>query len=390
MLTFNTPALTPAFWDKSISTALKDIPGVSVKQIVSPDADRNAYAKKLQASAQFPDIQSSINPIDFVGAGLLKPFPQSWLDENFILPNGNAIDGKSYIPPTNSQIIPLVYYNKAIFAKNNIAVPTNYAEFVTAVKALRAAKVTPIELDGADPWAASMPIVGLASVDVLGQDPNWISERYKGTVKFTDPNFVAAMQKEEDLIKMGAYSPGALSVDYAAANKNFLAGGAGMYVMGSWFDGSSYMTPAQADGFGVFPFPSDSGDIVVPFNSGGTTSVSSKSKDVADAVKFAESWSLAQANLKTLIETDGAYPMMKKEPLSSFNATVNSLYTESYKLVTDKNNKVDAFGWVNNGDSLAPGMNDKFYAFSQALFSNSNVKSQLAQLDAAWDLATKQ
>lgn len=384
MLTFNTPSLTPEFWTTSIKTALKSVPGVTVKQIVSPDADRDAYSKKLQASGQFPDIQSSIDPIDFVGAGLLKPFPQSWLNENFILPNGNAIKGKSYIPPTNSQIIPLVYYNKAIFAKDNIQVPKTYAEFVTAVKALRAAGTTPIELDGADPWAASMPVVALASVDVLGKDPNWISQRYAGKVHFTDPDFVAAMQKEADLIKMGAYSPGALSVDYAGANKNFLAGGAGMYLMGSWFDGSSYMTPAQASQFGVVPFPSDSGKLVIPFNSGGTTSVSSKSKDAADAVKFAESWSLAPANLKTLIETDGAYPMMKKEPLASFHASVNSLFTTSYKLVTGKNKKVDAFGWVTNGDALPSAVDDKFYAFSQALFSNSNVKAQLAALDAAW------
>ena len=388
MLTFNTPALTPAFWDGSIKSALKGIPGVAVKQVVSPDADRNAYAKKLQASGQFPDIQSSITAGDFVAAKLLKPFPQSWLDENFILPNGNAIGGKSYIPPTNSQIIPLVYYNKAIFAKNNITVPKTYGQFLTAVKALRAAGVTPIELDGADPWAASMPIVALASVDVLGKDPQWITKRYAGSVKFTDSNFVAAMQKEEDLIKLGAYSPTALSVDYAGANKDFLAGGAGMYLMGSWFDGSSYMTPAQAAGFGVVPFPSASGKIIVPFNSGGTTSVSAKSKDVSAAVKFAESWSLAPANLKTLIETDGAYPMMKKEPLSSFHATVNSLYTTSYKLVTDKNEKVDAFGWVGNSQTLAPGIADKFYALSQGLFSNSDVKSQLAALDAAWDTAT--
>jgi ABC-type glycerol-3-phosphate transport system substrate-binding protein len=388
MLTFNTPSITPAFWNESIGTALKSVPGVTIKQVLSPDADRDAYAKKLQASGQFPDIQSSIDPIDFVGAKLLKPFPQSWLNANFVLPNGNAIAGKSYIPPTNSQIIPLLYYNKAIFTKNNITVPTTYAEFVTAVKALRAANITPIELDGADPWAASMPIVALASTDVLGKDPKWISQRYAGKVHFTDPDFVAAMQKEENLIKMGAYSPSALSVDFATANKQFLAGQAGMYLMGSWFNGSSYMTPDQAKAFGVVPFPTDSGKIVVPFNSGGTTSVSAKSKDVTDAVKFAEAWSLAPANLKTLITTDGAYPMMKNEPLSSFHATVSSLFTSSYKLVTGTNEKVDAFGWVTNGDSLAPGMNDKFYAFSQALFSNSDVKGQLAQLDTEWDQAT--
>ena len=60
-----------------------------------------------------------------------------------------------------------------------------------------------------------------------------------------------------------------------------------MYPMGSWFTGSSYMTAEQAEHFGAFPFPTDDGKLVVPFNVGGTTSVSSESKNVGDAVKFA-------------------------------------------------------------------------------------------------------
>ncbi|MCU1422552.1 MAG: extracellular solute-binding protein [Microbacteriaceae bacterium] len=388
-MTFETPALTASFWDSSIKAATKQVPGVSVKKIVSPDADRNAYAKQLQASGQFPDVLSSIDPKDFTAAKLLKAFPQSWLDDNFLLPNGNAIDGKSYIPPTNSQILPLVFYNKSIFEKNGVAVPKNYSEFVSAVKKLRAAGVTPIELAGTDGWTASMPLVALASADVLGKNPNWIADRYKGTVKFTDANFVAAMQKQVDLIKDGAYNPAALSTDFDAANKDFINGGAAMYIMGSWFTGSSYMTVDQAKSFGAFPFPTDSGKLVVPFNVGGTTSVSSKSKHVDDAVKFAESWSLAPANLKTLIETDGAYPMMKKSSLADFHATVSTLYTDTYKLVTEKNTKVAAFGWVNNDNALAPGMNDEFYSLAQSLFSNTDVKGQLAKLDTDWDKAAK-
>jgi multiple sugar transport system substrate-binding protein/raffinose/stachyose/melibiose transport system substrate-binding protein len=197
------------------------------------------------------------------------------------------------------------------------------------------------------------------------------------------------MQKALDLIDKGAFDPAALSVDFKTANANFLAGKSGMYPMGSWFTGSGYTSADQAKHIGAFPFPTDDGSLVVPFNVGGTTSVSSKSTDVADAVKFAQAWSLAPENLKVLIETDGAYPMMKNLGLADFGATVSSLYSDSYKLVTDQNTKVASFGWVNNDDALAPGINDSFYALSQALFSNRDLKSQLAQLDTDWDAATK-
>jgi len=387
-MTFETPALDATFWDNSIEAALTDLPGVEVEKIVSPDADRNAYAKQLQASGQFPDVLASINPKDFLEAGLLQSFDQGWLDENFVLPNGNAIDGATYIPPTNSQILPLVFFNKTIFEENGIDVPTTYAEFLDVVAQLKAAGVVPIELAGAEGWSASMPVVALASADVLGQDPEWIQKRYAGEVSFTDDLFVDAMQKHADLIAAGAYDPAALSVDFATANSNFLAGRSGMYIMGSWFTGSSYMTAEEAENFGAFPFPTDDGSLVVPFNVGGTTSVSSASEHVDDAVAFAQAWSLAPENLSVLIETDGAYPMMKKLSLDDFGVSVSSLYSDTYSLVTDENTKVASFGWVNNDDALAPGINDLFYALAQSLFSNTDVTSQLAQLDADWDAAT--
>ena len=42
-----------------------------------------------------------------------------------------------------------------------------------------------------------MPLVGLASADVLGKDPEWIQKRYDGKVKFSDPLFAGAMQKSD-------------------------------------------------------------------------------------------------------------------------------------------------------------------------------------------------
>jgi multiple sugar transport system substrate-binding protein/raffinose/stachyose/melibiose transport system substrate-binding protein len=208
-------------------------------------------------------------------------------------------------------------------------------------------------------------------------------------VKFSDPLFANAMKKAQDLIAKGAFGSAALSVDFATANKNFLDGKSGMYPMGSWFTGSGYMTAAQAAHFGAFPFPTDDGSLVVPFNVGGTTAVSTKSADVAAGMKFAQAWSLAPENLKKLIETDGAYPMMKNLTLDQFGATTSDLYKDTYKLVTSTNTKVSSFGWVNNDDSLAPGINDAFYALAQGLFSNKDLPAQLAQLDADWEAAAK-
>ena len=81
--------------------------------------------------------------------------------------------------------------------------------------------------------------------------------------------------------------------------------------------------------------------------------------------------------------------MMKTLTLDQFGAKTSDLYKDTYKLVTSANTKVSSFGWVNNDDSLAPGINDAFYALSQGLFSNKDIAAQLKQLDADWDAAAK-
>jgi len=386
-LTFDTPDLTPAFWQKSIDAAQATVPGLTIKQVVSPNTDRDTYAKQLEASGQFPDLLESITPSQYTAAGLLQPYDQSWVNANFLLPLGNAIKGKVYIPPTNSQIIPLVFYNKAEFAKAGVQPPKTWAEFLAVCAKLKAAGETPIELGGNDPFAAAMPLTGAISADVLGKDPQWIQQRYAGTVKFTDPDVVAAAQKMRTLVTNGDFEQGALNVSYADSITQFNDGKAAMYPMGSWYLGS--IPKSQWNNIGVFPWPTDDGSVVIPFSVGGSMAISSKTPDLAGATAFAESWSLNPANLQALIQGDGAFPMIKGKTLADFDVTVSPTFTNSYAYVTDTNNKVSSIGWATNDDALPGSLNNDFYAAAQALFNTSDVKGQMATLDQDWATATQ-
>ena len=387
-LTFETPSLTASFWDTSIASAAKQVPGVTVKKLVAPSTDRDAYAKQLQASGQFPDLLQSITPSTFVQAGLLKPYDQNWVDANFLLPLGNAYKGKVYIPPTNSQIIPMVFYNKKLFARAGItAPPKTWADFLAVCGKLKAADITPIELGGGEPFAASMPLSGILSADVLGKNPQWLRDRYAGKVKFTDANVQAAAAKYRTLVKNGYFETGALGVKYADSITNFTAGKTAMYMMGSWFLGA--IPKDHADDFGSFMTPTDDGSLVVPFAVGGSMAISAKTAAPDKATAFAQAWSLDPANYKALIEGDGAFPMLKGKTLADYNVNVSQVFKDSYAYVLDKNDKVSGFGWATNDDSMPSGLNDAFYAASQALFSSDDVAGQMAKLDTAWDSATK-
>jgi multiple sugar transport system substrate-binding protein/raffinose/stachyose/melibiose transport system substrate-binding protein len=382
-LTFHTPDLTAQFWTKSIAAAQKSVPGVTIQQDVDPTTDRDTYAKQLLQAGEFPDLLESITPSLYTSAGLLTPYPSSWINANFILPN--TIKGENYIPPTNSQIIPLVYYNKALFSKAGVTPPTTWAEFMADCAKLKAAGIVPIELGGKDSFAAAMPLTGALSADVLGSDPNWIQQRYAGTVKFSDPDVVAAATKMRTLVTDNYFEPDALSVSYAQSITNFNAGDAAMYPMGSWYLGS--IPKNEWNNIGVFPWPTNNGSLVIPFSLGGSMAVSSKSPDSAAAFKFAESWSLNPDNLKSLISGDGAFPMIKGKSLASYGLTLSPAFNSSYSYVTNTNTKVSSMSWATNDDALPGNVTNDFDAAAQALFSTSNVSGQMQQLDQDWATA---
>ncbi|MFC5824044.1 ABC transporter substrate-binding protein [Nonomuraea insulae] len=387
-LTFETPSLTSTFWDTSIANAQKQVPDLTIKKLTAPSTDRDAYAKQLQASGQFPDLLQSITPSTFVRAGLLKPYDQAWVDANFLLPQGNAYKSQVYIPPTNSQIIPMVFFNKTLFAKAKIAgPPKTWPEFVAVCAKLKAAGITPIELGGGDPFAASMPLVGILSADILGKNPGWLQDRYAGKVKFSDENIKTAVAKYRTLAKNGYFEDGALGVKYADSIKNFTSGKTAMYMMGSWFLGS--VPKDHADDFGAFLTPADDGSLVVPFAVGGSMAISAKTASPEKATAFAQAWSLDPDNYKALIEGDGAFPMLKGKTLDDYHVDVTQVFKDSYAYVLDKNAKVSSFGWATNDDSMPSGLNDAFYTASQALYNSDDIAGQMKKLDDAWDAATK-
>ncbi|HTJ38845.1 MAG TPA: extracellular solute-binding protein [Dactylosporangium sp.] len=386
-MTFNTPSLTAEFWAKSIANAQQKVPGLTVKQLVAPNTDRDAYAKQLQASGQFPDLLQSITPAQYTGAGLLQPYDQAWVDANFLLPQGNAIKSKVYIPPTNSQIIPLVFYNKKLFAQAGVAVPKTWSDFLQACATLKGKGITPIELGGNDPFAAGMPLVGAFSADVLGKNPDWIQKRYAGAVKFTDADVVAAATKVRTLVTNGYFEDGALNVSYADSITNFNAGKAAMYPMGSWYLGS--VPKDKWEDIGVFPWPTDDGSLVVPFSVGGSMAINAHTKHMAEATAFAQAWSLDPGNLKALIEGDGAFPMLKGKTLADYSVSVSPVFKDSYAFVTEQNKKVYAIAWATNDDSLPGSLNNDFFAAAQGLFNSGDVAAQMAKLDTSWASATK-
>jgi len=81
--------------------------------------------------------------------------------------------------------------------------------------------------------------------------------------------------------------------------------------------------------------------------------------------------------------------MLKGKTLADYKVNVTQVFKDSYAYVTDNNAKVSAIGWATDDDAMPSGLNDAFYAASQALFRSDDVTAELSKLDSAWDTATK-
>ena len=136
-------------------------PTIDVERDVQSTEDMRAVIQTALNSGTGPDVFQYDTGPGFAGvlakAGLIKP-----LDDLYAGPLSKVLpwtkervtfDGKAYGVGNQLEFI-AVYYNKDLFAANNIAVPTTYAEFQAACTTLKDAGITPIAFGNAAGWPA--------------------------------------------------------------------------------------------------------------------------------------------------------------------------------------------------------------------------------------------
>ncbi|WP_155360087.1 ABC transporter substrate-binding protein [Acrocarpospora macrocephala] len=390
-LVFETPNLNAAFWDAAIARATAKVPGVKIKKLVTPNVDRTAYAKQLDAAGNLPDILQSVNPAGFAEAGKLAPFTPEEL-ANFTAPAAGAIDGKVYQLPYNTQVIPVVYYNKDQFSKAGItATPTTYQELLDASAKLKKAGFTAMIVSGggADTWADMYPLTGTVATDVYKKTPDWLVQRRTGAVKFSDPDFVKAAGKIADLAKNGYIDKAGLSRSYADGEQAFRDGKGAMYPMGSWFATSADNNKPSFE-IGAFPWPSDDGSPVTPTFTGGGTLVSSSAKNVELAKKWALAFDEDKENNDAFVKADGSIPAIKgyvppTDMGPVYQATV-AIYDQGMK----DGSIVNAFSQEAGDASLPPGLADAAATAVQDLITGKKTAEEFAAyLDEQYAKATQ-
>ncbi len=168
-----------------------------------------------------------------------------------------TFDGKIYGVPIENTSLAVIFYNKAIFQKFNLAPPQTYDELLTVIRTLKQNGIAPFALANKPKWPGSMYFMYL--VDRIGGPETFAKAAAQEGATFEDPVFIEAGQRIQDLVREGAFQQGFNGLDFDSGGTRQLlySGKAAMELMGTWQ--SSTIKTENPDFYnnnlGFFPFP---------------------------------------------------------------------------------------------------------------------------------------
>ncbi|MGW1363817.1 extracellular solute-binding protein [Streptomyces chartreusis] len=292
-------------------------PKVKVKIV---QLENDAYKSKmtaLTASGKLPDIFHTW------GGGVLRQQVDAGLVEDLtdrtkdfaegLLPVAKEpylLDEKLYGIPFDIGMIGF-WYNKALFKDAGVAEPpTTWADFLDAVRKLKAKNITPLALAGKEKWPGmyywaylSMRTAGASALQKAYDDQD-----------FTDDPFVQAGKHLQELVDLQPFQKGFLGAAYSSPTGQAATvgnGKAAMELMGQW----APVVQADAgkglgDDLGFFPFPAvegGKGTITEVFGGGGGHALRSGApQEAVDFLKFFAS----EATDVELVKKTSALPVV--------------------------------------------------------------------------------
>ena len=162
-------------------------------------------------------------------------------------------DGQVYGVPFASQTM-LVIYNKGIYEQLGLSVPQTWDELIANAEAIEAAGMFAFANGTATAWQNETIVSALAS-STIGSD--FYAEIDAGTTDFTDPRFVAGLERIQQI---SAYFPdGFTGLDYPSSQQLFVSGLAAMFAGGS-FELANFRNQNADLDLGVFAAPGQSAD----------------------------------------------------------------------------------------------------------------------------------
>jgi len=250
-----------------------------------------ATANQLPDVMKYWSFSTLLNPL--VDAGMVEPLEYDTFNQYNFLPGaleGNMVDGKLYGFP-NSADLWVVYYNKGLFEKAGLPIPTTWDEIIKDATVFNTMGITPMVTDGKDGWPLCEMFDNIAQR--INGDFTYVAKAQEREMKYTDPSFVATADYIQKIIKANVFPENLTTSDYGESRNAFGQGRAAMYMMGSWemnlATDSNFSDEFKAN-LDVMPFPVIDGGKGVAEDTlgwyGGNYIMSSHSKNKEIALEY--------------------------------------------------------------------------------------------------------
>ena len=182
-----------------------------------------------------------------------------------------------------------VFYNKATFAKYHLSVPTTYSQFLSDCQTLKSHGVQPLFTAPGGVGADYLQFVYYeAMIDLWypkAPGGNLATDLENGSVKWTDSNFIQAMNEEKTVTQY--LEPNYTGIPWEAMPGDFAKGDGAMLLDGSWdLPAIQQANPNIQVGFFPLPFSNVASDNQPYISDNLTFSILNSSQNKAAAEKW--------------------------------------------------------------------------------------------------------
>lgn len=272
-------------------------PGVTVKMETFENESYKTKIKAAVAANELPDIFFTW------AGGFSKAFVESGkvlsLEEYYPAYSGEIAKAALANDVYNTKLygsvtctpISVMWYNKVMFEKQGITVPTTWEEFKKVCQKFVDAGITPIGTSVKDTWVLAMLHDGLALKSAGSKKVADALTKQQGQ-SYNDADFIDAAKCIRELTDMGAFMEGAAGLSNDEASAAFYAEQVPMYFTGSWMGGSIITDAEHPENFSVAPIPvvNSSNAAITDFMGGGSDTLmvaaATKYPDMAAAAAF--------------------------------------------------------------------------------------------------------
>lgn len=211
------------------------------------------------------------------------------VNENYLNAAKEEGAGKVYGINENISYVNVLFYNKEIFAENNIAVPQNMDEFLAVCQQLKDLGITPlIHGNGEANHLKRTPFEPICIVTAQEGGAEWVKGLAAGESKFTDDIFTKAAGYLEEIVSKGYMSDLSNGITHVEAWELFTQGEAAMMTGASFYADQNYgpVTPEFEVGVVPAPYNYEGEPHVLAATSGATIMVNAKSENVDVAMEY--------------------------------------------------------------------------------------------------------